>query len=125
MWASTDGGNTWTNLSPKYPANAFALAADPVTGALYVVLDGNLLMSTDGFNTTTAVGPVGVGVTSLAVTGTHLFAGAQASSDVFVVKLDPQGNPIYATYFGGAANDEAIAMAVDAAGSVYITDASS
>jgi uncharacterized protein (TIGR03437 family) len=117
-WASNDSGNTWTNL---LPGNVSTLVADPVTGALYAIANGNLLMSADGFQTTVAVGPVGVGLTSVAVVGTGVFAGAQAASDVYAVKYDPQGNVIYATYFGGTGNDTANGMAVDSDGSVYVT----
>lgn len=47
----------------------------------------------------------------------HLAGG----SDVFVAKLDPSGNIVYSTYFGGSGNDVATAMAVDPQGGVYIT----
>jgi uncharacterized protein (TIGR03437 family) len=39
----------------------------------------------------------------------------------YVTKLDPAGNIVYSTYFGGIGGDTATAMAVDAAGSVYVT----
>src|ERR1700733_454796 len=39
----------------------------------------------------------------------------------FVTKLDPAGNIVYSTYFGGIGGDTATAVAVDAAGSVYVT----
>ncbi|MCU1325735.1 MAG: hypothetical protein JWN34_1105 [Bryobacterales bacterium] len=41
--------------------------------------------------------------------------------DIFISKLDPDGNFMYSTYFGGNADDQPTAMAVDASGSVYIT----
>ena len=47
----------------------------------------------------------------------HLAGG----SDVFVTKLDPSGNIIYSTYFGGTGNDVTTAMAVDPQGGVYVT----
>jgi hypothetical protein len=46
------------------------------------------------------------------------FAGG---SDVFVTKLDPAGNVVYSTYFGGSGADVATAMAVDPQGGVYVT----
>jgi hypothetical protein len=46
------------------------------------------------------------------------FAGG---SDVFVTKLDPSGNIVYSTYFGGSGSDFATAMTVDPQGSVYVT----
>lgn len=52
------------------------------------------------------------------------FAGGTVVGDVFVAKLDPSGsNLIYLTYLGGTADDTAYAIAVDAAGSAYITGA--
>jgi uncharacterized protein (TIGR03437 family) len=42
------------------------------------------------------------------------------SYDVIVTKVDPSGNVVYATYFGGGADDIATAMAVDPAGNVYV-----
>ena len=47
----------------------------------------------------------------------HLAGG----SNVFVTKLDPSGNIVYSTYFGGSGGDAATAMTVDAEGSVYVT----
>lgn len=41
--------------------------------------------------------------------------------DVFVTKLDPSGNIVYSTYYGGSADDIATAIAVDPAGNVYVT----
>ena len=41
--------------------------------------------------------------------------------DLFISKLDPDGDVMYSTYFGGNADDQPTAMAVDSAGNVYIT----
>lgn len=40
--------------------------------------------------------------------------------NVFVIKLDPSGAVIFATYLGGSANVDATAMAVDSQGNVYV-----
>jgi hypothetical protein len=40
--------------------------------------------------------------------------------DAFIVKLDPSGNVLLSTYFGGAGDDRATAVGLDAAGNVYI-----
>ena len=40
--------------------------------------------------------------------------------DAFVLKLDPTGNVVYATYLGGAQNDLGTAIASDADGNAYI-----
>jgi uncharacterized protein (TIGR03437 family) len=125
FWVSADGGNTWTNPYPQYAISMGPLAADPASGAVYLVVGGNVFLSTNGFATATAVGTLSSATNSLVVAGGRLFAGVQASSDVFVTKFDPQGNTLYATYFGGTGTDEATAIAVDAAGSVYVTGTTS
>jgi hypothetical protein len=49
-------------------------------------------------------------------------AGNAGDTDAFVTKLNPCGTAIvYSTYLGGAANDEAAALAVDSTGAVYVT----
>jgi hypothetical protein len=42
------------------------------------------------------------------------------NSDAWVAKLDPTGGLTYATYLGGTAADQALAIAVDDAGNAYI-----
>jgi hypothetical protein len=47
-------------------------------------------------------------------------------SDVFVAKLSPAGNSlVYSTYLGGSGIDEGHGIAVDSAGSAYVTGATS
>jgi hypothetical protein len=41
--------------------------------------------------------------------------------DAFVAKFDPTGALVYCTYLGGAGDDRAFGIAVDAAGAVYLT----
>jgi uncharacterized protein (TIGR03437 family) len=45
----------------------------------------------------------------------------KGSSNAFVLKLDPAGQMIYSTYLGGSGYDVANALAVNSAGSVYLT----
>ena len=46
--------------------------------------------------------------------------------DAFVIKLNPAGTaPLYTTYLGGARNDSGNAIAVDSAGSAYVTGSTS
>jgi hypothetical protein len=51
--------------------------------------------------------------------------GFAGTSDVFVTKLDPNGNVVYSTYFGGSGGDVATAMTVDPNGSVYVAGTTS
>ncbi|MGC6468655.1 MAG: SBBP repeat-containing protein, partial [Chitinophagales bacterium] len=46
---------------------------------------------------------------------------AQGSADVFVQKLDPLGNLIWAKSFGGTSADQGYSIALDASGNVYTT----
>ncbi|MGD0618378.1 MAG: SBBP repeat-containing protein, partial [Bryobacteraceae bacterium] len=40
--------------------------------------------------------------------------------DAFIVKLDPSGNILLSTYLGGAGDDRASAVGLDAAGNIYV-----
>ena len=42
-------------------------------------------------------------------------------SDAFVTKLGPRGQVVYSTYLGGTTNEEGVGIAVDRAGSAYVT----
>jgi uncharacterized protein (TIGR03437 family) len=121
VWKSTDSGSSWAR---QIVAPASLMAADSATGVIYAAdkFGASVVMSTDFFQTTVPVGPAGAGqISGLAAGGGHLFASTLANSDVFVTKLDAQGNVVFATYFGGFNTDTAKAMAVDAAGAVYVT----
>jgi len=45
--------------------------------------------------------------------------------DAFVVKLNPAGQIVYATYLGGAGADAGLGIAVDSAGSAYVVGSTS
>ena len=48
---------------------------------------------------------------------------SNGSSDVFVTKLDPAGQPVYSTYLGGSNFDNCFAISVDGNGDAYVTGA--
>lgn len=48
-------------------------------------------------------------------------AGAAGTDDAFIAKLNPTGGLVYATYLGGSAIDIPGGIAIDNAGSVYVT----
>jgi hypothetical protein len=51
---------------------------------------------------------------------------ASGGAEVFVSKLDPTGTKVlYTDYFGGSGHDEGVALALDMAGSAYITGTTS
>ncbi|HEV2447794.1 MAG TPA: sialidase family protein, partial [Candidatus Sulfopaludibacter sp.] len=118
IFQSLDGGVTWTAKGAGY---AFLLAADPNRPVLYAdILNVGIVKSTDGFNTVSPAGPPNASLTQMLVTGENLLLVVQPSDDVFVLKLDPNGNIVYSTYFGGSGNDMTGALAMGADGSVYV-----
>ena len=121
LWKSIDGGNTWAQ---KVGSQVFALAFGP-GNALYFATGGYLYRSIDGLDNTARVGPVLPIVTTMAALPNVLFVGTQSGTDIFVSKFDPQGNLLYATYFGGSATDQATALASDSSGAVYVTGTTS
>src|SRR5688572_17314562 len=84
------------------------------TGLLYSYLDldlsGNIYLS-GGFTETADFDP-GPGTLNLTSNGDY---------DIFIAKYDNSGNIIYAKNMGGGGYDHALAIAVDATGSIYIS----
>ncbi len=120
VFRSVDSGADWSRVGSDL--NAGPMAADPVSGAIYFWIGGTVYKTTDGLATRTAVGPPSLEqATVLAVAGSGLYMGVAPTTDVFVTKLDPQGNTIYSTYFGGSASDTATGIAIDSLGSAYVT----
>jgi uncharacterized protein (TIGR03437 family) len=125
LFQSTDAGVTWTQPSdPSLNSYTQALAADPSKPVLYSSgWPNGVLMSTDGFSTFTTLAPQLPQVSQILVAGASVFVVPMQTTDVFVAKLDPNGNIVYTTYFGGSGNDTASAIAVGQDGSVYVTGA--
>ncbi len=116
LFQSTDSGDTW---ALKIKAATTQIASDPNRPVIYANPDGlGIASSTDGFTTYNAIAqlqPV-----QLDVVGSFLFAVNPPTTDVFVTKLDPDGNIVYSTYFGGSGADSAAGIAVGNDGSVYV-----
>jgi uncharacterized protein (TIGR03437 family) len=120
VFRSVDSGADWRRVGSDL--NAGPMAADPISGAIYFWIGGRVYKTTDGLATRTAVGPPSLEqATVLAVSGASLYMGVAPTTDVFVTKLDPQGNTIYSTYFGGSGSDTAAGIAIDALGAAYVT----
>jgi hypothetical protein len=49
------------------------------------------------------------------------FQGSKSGNANFVMKLDPNGNIVFATYLGGSGQDAGKGIAVDASGNVWVT----
>jgi uncharacterized protein (TIGR03437 family) len=119
LYQSTNAGTTWTQKTTTYTT---IIAADPSKPVLYASgWPNGILMSTDGFNTVSTLAPQLAQVGQIVVAGASVFALPMQTTDVFVAKLDTNGNIVYATYFGGSANDTAAAIAVGQDGSAYVT----
>jgi uncharacterized protein (TIGR03437 family) len=121
IYLSTDG-STWTQVSTTavFPD----LVADPASGLYYAARfsNGGVVRISSDLQTVTPIGPPAIQFPNvLAVVNGQVYAGNGGSSDVFVMKLDPSGNILYSTFFGGNGNDAASAMTVDAAGNVFVT----
>jgi uncharacterized protein (TIGR03437 family) len=124
VFLSTDGGATWTEESAT--AIGPGLTPDWQNGVFYAAAgaDHSVVRISGDLRTVTQVGPTTTAdVLGLAVANGQVYAANGGSTNVFVTKLDPLGNIVYSTYFGGSGGDSAIAMAVDATGNVFVTGA--
>ncbi len=122
VYQSLDDGATWAPVS--FPGGAI-LAADLANGFLYGSYPsssntGIVRVSSD-LQTITPVGPPSASPRGLAAGGGILYDLLNGGHNTFVTKLDPNGNVVYSTYFGGTGDDVASAMAVDPSGGVYVT----
>ena len=100
---SDDGGSTWvpkTNLG--FVGNSL-FVPDWANGFLYTVTSPSAVVRVSSdLQTVTPVGPPALGnITGIAVTNGHVYVSVLATRDVYVTKLDPSGNIVYSTYFGG------------------------
>lgn len=91
-------------------AKSFGAASLDVANAIYTDASGNVF-TTGAFRNTVDFDP-GAGSYSLTSFG---------SADVFIQKMDPAGNFLWAGQMGGAQDDYGMGMFVDAAGIVYTT----
>jgi uncharacterized protein (TIGR03437 family) len=124
LFVSTDSGENWTQRIKGFPT---LIATDPNKAVIYANLLGlGIVASSDGFKTYSPVPTAGsplspLQIVQIQVVGSFLFVVGAPTTDVFVTKLDPNGNIVYSTYFGGAGSDNAAAMALANDGSVYVT----
>ena len=93
----------------------FIVATDP-SGNLYIAgaVQSNSFPATSGAVQTQYAGGTCFN------TDPHL-PGTYPCSDVFVLKLDPMGAIVYATYLGGTGDDFVSSIAADSEGNAYVT----
>lgn len=121
IFESTDSGATWVQRSSAGVMPNLAQDSDRSFYAGTPDQRGIVRISGD-LQSVTAVGPTGTAsILNVTVANGQVYVGTVASADIFVSKVDRLGNLIYSTYFGGSAHDSATAMAVDAAGNVFVT----
>jgi uncharacterized protein (TIGR03437 family) len=114
---STDDGVTFTARITQQLS--LWMTVDWANGALYA---GSLVRISTDLKTVTPIGPPGLPlVNQVAVSNGQIYAAVSSTKDIFVTKLDPDGNIVYSTYFGGIGDETASNMAVDASGDVYVT----
>ncbi len=128
FYKTVDGGNNWQLLfNTNSSVSSNALIIDPTNANIaYASTNAGLLKTTDGGATWSATNN---GLGSLAVRAlalapnlpTTLYAGVTITADAFVTKLSANGGALlYSTYLGGAGNDNATGVAVDATGNAYV-----
>jgi hypothetical protein len=112
--------------SPGGLADAFVARLDPTGGKL--IYSTYLGGSSDDLAAGIAVDPAGNAYIT-GITASHNFPTASALQaahgsgvfDAFVTKLDQTGRLVYSTYLGGSGADNGVRIAVDSAGSAYVT----
>ena len=121
IYQSSDGGNTWTTAQNlNFIDNDLVFVADWTNGFLYTAGQSVVRITTD-LQTVMPVGPATTGyISSIAAKNGIAYVALQGTRDVYVTKLDPSGNIVYSTYYGGSADDVATALTVDKSGNVYV-----
>ena len=119
VYRSADAGATWTRVVSGQCASLAADANRPMIYASMAYANG-VIRSSDGFQTSTPVGPPVATPGALTPANGAMFVVTTSSSDGFVTKLDPDGAIVYSTYLGGSGSDSPAAIATASDGSVYV-----
>jgi len=112
---------TWVGVNDlfilKYDANGNPLWAKSAGGvsdddAMSVALDGSGNIFMTGYFKSNTI-----------TIGSHVLTNSNSNntSDIFLVKYDPNGNVLFAKSAGGTLPDEALSVGVDSSGNSYIT----
>lgn len=118
-------------IAANQPTFTYALPANTTVAAMTVDAAGNTYLtgstsSTSFLTTAGALQPQFSGGICDVVPGLEGIPLMFPCTDAFVIKLDPAGNILFATYFGGNGNQTAAsAICVDATGNVYLGGATS
>jgi hypothetical protein len=118
---SADGGISWSQMSITAPAD-FVMIDPNNPKTVYADAD-QVYVSTDDGSTWTPLLTVPLhSVATIAPTNAGLFIGSVLPENIFITKWNADGSQmLWSTYLGGSYYDFANAIAVDAAGNVYVT----
>jgi len=134
VFRTTNGGMSWQASNPdlsvtingsvaRFPASALAANGPAVYAGtsigVFKSVDSGVSwsLSNNGL-TTSAIQTLFIDPSSLST----VYAGTNAGSDAFVVKLNPSGSAlVYSRYLGGGEPDFARGVAVDGAGAAWVT----
>jgi uncharacterized protein (TIGR03437 family) len=113
-------------IAANQPTFSYAIPANTTVAAMALDAAGNTYLTG---STTSLTFPATAGAlqtqfsggTCEVIPGLHGVPLMLPCADAFVIKLDPAGNVVFATYFGGNGNETvASAICVDASGNVYV-----
>ncbi len=119
---STDGGMTFTTITPSQPPGTYiqAFAIDSSTGDLYFSTYTQIEVSVDHGATWKTL-PPRQNPLALIGLGNKVFAGVTSPTIPFVVKWSPDGSQmLYSTFLGGSFSDGISGIAIDAQGEAII-----
>jgi len=124
VFKSTDDGATWTSIGPPETAwgdMVWSITIDPSNAS-------HILISNSAASWHTANG--GQSWTRMTLsrrvyafafgTGSRVVATAARSTDIYLFARNAAGDTTLSCLFGGQGNDEALALAADAAGNLYV-----
>jgi beta-propeller repeat-containing protein len=129
VYKSTDGGQSWSDASRGLSSQTVnSLVIDPQNpSTIYVGTNIGISKSTDRGRSWS---PINNGLTTsfvrvVALAPTNpstLYAGTNIASDAFITRINATGSMIaYSTYLGGSDSDVGYGIALDPAGSMYVT----
>ncbi len=125
LFKSTDDGATWVDIGPSqlhWSEAVWLLVIDPVNPAHMLIF-----LSKDSYRTTDGGANWARMTLSRRVwsatfgSGGRILATAARSVDAFLVKRNAAGETAFSCLFGGQGDDQALALAVDGAGNLYVT----
>ena len=133
FYVSTDGGVTWARPPGTIQISPQRIALDPFDpGILYALVgafNGHsspaVLATSDGGRTWSEVlagflPSPGNDLLVVAADRTRFYVGGTLQGDCYITKLDPNGQILASTLFGGSGMDQPLDLQLDPSGSLYV-----